>query len=96
MRQWEEAMHKAAIRRPFLTAASLAFSMSAGSAEQRGVTASEIRIGQTMPYSGPLSAYSALDKARRRATWSNGHGRFATELGRSGAMDFGSSPAARN
>jgi hypothetical protein len=56
MRQGEKAMHKTAIRHPFLTAAFLAFSMSAASAEQRGVTDSEIRIGQTMPYSGPLSA----------------------------------------
>jgi Periplasmic binding protein len=31
--------------------------------EQRGVTDSEIRIGQTMPYGGALSAYSALGKA---------------------------------
>jgi ABC-type branched-subunit amino acid transport system substrate-binding protein len=28
----------------------------------RGVTASEIRIGQTMPYSGPVSAFGALGK----------------------------------
>jgi len=36
-----------------------------GAAEQRpmpGVTDSEIRIGQTMPYSGPLSAYSTVGK----------------------------------
>jgi len=32
-----------------------------------------------------------LGIARRRAIWSNGHRRFATELERSGAMDFGSS-----
>jgi ABC-type branched-subunit amino acid transport system substrate-binding protein len=31
-------------------------------AEMRGVTASEIRIGQTMPYSGPVSAFGALGK----------------------------------
>ena len=28
-------------------------------AEMRGVTATEIRIGQTMPYSGPVSAFGA-------------------------------------
>src|SRR6266446_1320312 len=28
----------------------------------RGVTATEIRIGQTMPYSGPVSAFGALGK----------------------------------
>jgi branched-chain amino acid transport system substrate-binding protein len=32
------------------------------SAEMRGVTASEIKIGQTMPYSGPVSAFGALGK----------------------------------
>src|ERR1700751_4117769 len=31
-------------------------------AETRGVTATEIRIGQTMPYSGPVSAFGALGK----------------------------------
>ena len=31
-------------------------------AEMRGVTATEIRIGQTMPYSGPVSAFGALGK----------------------------------
>ncbi|TYL97059.1 ABC transporter substrate-binding protein [Bradyrhizobium rifense] len=38
-----------------LPAASLA-------AEMRGVTATEIQIGQTMPYSGPVSAFGALGK----------------------------------
>jgi ABC-type branched-subunit amino acid transport system substrate-binding protein len=28
----------------------------------RGITATEIRIGQTMPYSGPVSAFGALGK----------------------------------
>jgi branched-chain amino acid transport system substrate-binding protein len=32
------------------------------SGEMRGVTATEIRIGQTMPYSGPVSAFGALGK----------------------------------
>ncbi|MGY3134630.1 branched-chain amino acid transport system substrate-binding protein [Bradyrhizobium sp. USDA 4503] len=30
--------------------------------EMRGVTSTEIRIGQTMPYSGPVSAFGALGK----------------------------------
>src|SRR6202163_3628558 len=30
--------------------------------EMRGVTATEIKIGQTMPYSGPVSAFGALGK----------------------------------
>jgi branched-chain amino acid transport system substrate-binding protein len=32
------------------------------SAEMRGVTSTEIKIGQTMPYSGPVSAFGALGK----------------------------------
>ena len=36
--------------------------LAAGAAEMRGVTATEIRIGQTMPYSGPVSAFGALGK----------------------------------
>jgi len=35
---------------------------SAAPAEMRGVTSSEIKIGQTMPYSGPVSAFGALGK----------------------------------
>jgi branched-chain amino acid transport system substrate-binding protein len=31
-------------------------------ADTRGVTATEIKIGQTMPYSGPVSAFGALGK----------------------------------
>jgi branched-chain amino acid transport system substrate-binding protein len=31
-------------------------------AEMRGVTATEIKIGQTMPYSGPVSAFGSLGK----------------------------------
>jgi branched-chain amino acid transport system substrate-binding protein len=31
-------------------------------AETPGVTATEIKIGQTMPYSGPVSAFGALGK----------------------------------
>jgi branched-chain amino acid transport system substrate-binding protein len=31
-------------------------------AEMRGVTATESKIGQTMPYSGPVSAFGALGK----------------------------------
>ena len=44
---------------------ALALSGAAGgciAAEMRGVTATEIRIGQTMPYSGPVSAFGALGK----------------------------------
>src|SRR5262245_18508052 len=38
------------------------FPASLSAAEMRGVTSSEIRIGQTMPYSGPVSAFGALGK----------------------------------
>ena len=43
-------------------AVALATASAATSAEMRGVTATEIRIGQTMPYSGPVSAFGALGK----------------------------------
>ena len=55
-------------RRAFLqsSAASLgpwAWGASAGRADTTpGVTKAEIRIGQTMPYSGPLSAYGVIGK----------------------------------
>src|ERR1700685_916613 len=34
----------------------------AAAADMRGVTSTEIRVGQTMPYSGPVSAFGALGK----------------------------------
>ena len=40
----------------------LTLSCPSFAAEMRGVTATEIRIGQTMPYSGPVSAFGALGK----------------------------------
>jgi branched-chain amino acid transport system substrate-binding protein len=42
--------------------AALAWPLPSTSAEMRGVTATEIKIGQTMPYSGPVSAFGALGK----------------------------------
>ncbi len=53
-------------RRSFLqSSAAAAFAASAGSAraETPGVTDTEIKIGQTMPYSGPASAYGVIGKA---------------------------------
>jgi len=38
-------------------------SLPARAANAPGVTATEIKIGQTMPYSGPASAYGAIGKA---------------------------------
>ena len=51
-------------RREFMTSAA-AMAMMTGSAradETPGVTASEIKIGQTMPYSGPASAYGVIGR----------------------------------
>ena len=42
--------------------ALLSSPLAANAADMRGVSASEIRIGQTMPYSGPVSAFGALGK----------------------------------
>jgi branched-chain amino acid transport system substrate-binding protein len=42
--------------------ATLSWPLASPAAEMRGVTATEIRIGQTMPYSGPVSAFGALGK----------------------------------
>ena len=42
--------------------AALAWPAVSSAADMRGVTATEIRIGQTMPYSGPVSAFGALGK----------------------------------
>ena len=55
-------------RRTFLqsSAAAAAFAGSASSARADnapGVTDTEIKIGQTMPYSGPASAYGVIGKA---------------------------------
>jgi branched-chain amino acid transport system substrate-binding protein len=45
-----------------LGALVLASPAASKAAEMRGVTATEIKIGQTMPYSGPVSAFGALGK----------------------------------
>src|SRR3979490_2852952 len=42
--------------------ACLMLPLASIAAEMRGVTATEIKIGQTMPYSGPVSAFGALGK----------------------------------
>ncbi len=42
--------------------ALLAWPAASTAVEMRGVTATEIKIGQTMPYSGPVSAFGALGK----------------------------------
>ncbi|CCD84765.1 putative ABC transporter (substrate-binding protein); branched-chain amino acid transporter [Bradyrhizobium sp. ORS 285] len=45
-----------------LAVISSAFVMPAWAEDPPGITASEIRIGQTMPYSGPVSAFGILGK----------------------------------
>src|ERR1700727_3303881 len=55
-------------RRSFLqsSAAVATFAASSGAARADnapGVTGTEIKIGQTMPYSGPASAYGVIGKA---------------------------------
>src|SRR5260370_35473286 len=51
-------------RRVGLAAGALAgLAIPAAAADTPGVTASEIKIGQTMPYSGPASAYGTIGKA---------------------------------
>jgi ABC-type branched-subunit amino acid transport system substrate-binding protein len=42
--------------------AAFGWPLASPAADMRGVTATEIRIGQTMPYSGPVSAFGALGK----------------------------------
>ena len=55
-------MRLAAGFRALAAMALVAGTLAAHAAEMRGVTATEIRIGQTMPYSGPVSAFGALGK----------------------------------
>ncbi len=50
-------------RRQFLaSAAALAAATQARAEDMPGITAKEIKIGQTMPYSGPASAYGVIGK----------------------------------
>src|SRR6201996_2939377 len=50
-------------RRQFIVgAAASAIALSAARADTPGVTDKEIKIGQTMPYSGPASAYGVIGK----------------------------------
>jgi branched-chain amino acid transport system substrate-binding protein len=45
-----------------MLAVLLAWPAGSEAAEMRGVSSTEIKIGQTMPYSGPVSAFGALGK----------------------------------
>ena len=69
-------------RRSLLTAAAAAFVPAAPAilraADTTGVTDTEIRIGNTMPYSGPASAYGTIGKADAAAfRMANDRGGFA-------------------
>ena len=47
------------------TALTLALSVSAANAQKKydpGASDTEIKVGQTMPFSGPASAYSSIGK----------------------------------
>src|SRR5215510_1264873 len=46
----------------FAAAVVLAFGCAGASAQAPGISATEIKIGQTMPYTGPVAAFSALGK----------------------------------
>src|SRR5438270_11816483 len=46
----------------YVSAALIVLAGAPAAAEQRGVTPTEIKLGQTMPYSGPVSAFSPLGK----------------------------------
>jgi ABC-type branched-subunit amino acid transport system substrate-binding protein len=57
------------MRKPWLAlAALLAFIAEVSAAEKNydpGVSDTEIKIGQTMPYSGPLSVYGQIGRAQQ-------------------------------
>jgi branched-chain amino acid transport system substrate-binding protein len=56
-------MHKTRLWPAAPAAALLMLAATAAAADAPGVTATEIKIGQTMPYSGPASAYGTIGKA---------------------------------
>src|SRR5262249_30499885 len=63
---WREEMMFALIRLAFLLAAALTLGTGVALAGKKygpGVTDTEIKIGQTMPYSGPISAYGTIGRA---------------------------------
>src|SRR5215471_5665459 len=49
----------------FLGLSMVCLAPSAMAKDPPGVTANEIKIGQTMPYSGPASAYGAIGKGEQ-------------------------------
>jgi branched-chain amino acid transport system substrate-binding protein len=85
-------------RRALLTTAAVAGFLPAAPAMLRaddmpGVTATEIRIGNTMPYSGPASAYGTIGKAiAARFQMANDQGGFAGRKVKFISYDDGFSP----
>jgi branched-chain amino acid transport system substrate-binding protein len=57
---WEGSMRPVA--RIGVVCALLTCATAANASEMRGISPTEIKIGQTMPYSGPVSAFGALGK----------------------------------
>jgi branched-chain amino acid transport system substrate-binding protein len=81
-------------RRQFLTsAAALAVATQARADEMPGVTAKEIKIGQTMPYSGPASAYGVIGKTEAAYfKWINAQGGVNGRMINFISLDDGYSP----
>jgi branched-chain amino acid transport system substrate-binding protein len=85
-------------RRALLTTAAVAGFIPAAPAilradEMPGVTKAEIRIGNTMPYSGPASAYGTIGKAiAARFQMANDQGGFAGRKVKFISYDDGFSP----
>ena len=81
-------------RRQFLTsAAALAVATQARADAMPGVTAKEIKIGQTMPYSGPASAYGVIGKTEAAYfKWINAQGGVNGRMINFISLDDGYSP----
>src|ERR1700722_750652 len=84
-------------RRSVLAAAAVSLpataSVRALAGDTRGVTATEIKIGNTMPYSGPASSYSSVGKADAAFfQWLNDQGGVAGRKINFISLDDGYSP----
>ncbi|HJS86478.1 MAG TPA: ABC transporter substrate-binding protein [Acetobacteraceae bacterium] len=85
------------ITRRTMLAGAAAFPVAAGfgarAADTPGVTATEIKVGNTMPYSGPTSAYSSIGKADAAFfQWLNEQGGVAGRRINFISLDDGYSP----
>jgi hypothetical protein len=85
-------MHLIARLMAFAVIAFTALPATSSAAEMRGVTSTEIRIGQTMPYSGPVSAFGALGKGEVGfSRWSTSAAASRPQ-GQSDSLDDGYAP----